>query len=206
MKYAIFFLFLPLFAFGQSEIVKDSTFIKWEAGAWYRVVSQTFDNGNINLYQTFIGDTAALYNQAVDNIRNSTASMATDANYTSSFPKRLRTILNESDEILAKAGRSPVDSIENTDAAVFLDSGWTMKGNGDALPILFNKTAAGKLRYQYVTTTNNQVDLLGAVIRLRNFPTANVTTDFYRSPNGKRWVTLDRSWQLIGPGGSAAGR
>jgi len=203
MKYIILFLLIPFFATAQNEVVSDSSYLKWENNAWFRVSSQTYSNGDIRLLQTFIGDTAQLYNQAVDGIRNRTASMAVDANYTSGFPKQLRTIINESDEILAKAGKSPVDSIETTDASVFLEPGWTLKNGGGEVQILFNQTAAKKLRYQYTTTTNRQVDLLGAVIRLRDFPTNGVTTDFYRSTNGKRWVTLDRAHQLIPPGGSA---
>jgi len=203
MKYIILFLALPFFAFGQNDIVSDSSYLKWEPAGWYRVTSQTYSNGNILLRQTFIGDTATLYNQAVDGIRTRTASMAVDANYTSGFPKQLRTIINESDEILAKAGKSPVDSIETTDASVFLEPGWVIKNGGGEVQILFNQTAAKKLRYQYTTTTNRQVDLLGAVIRLRDFPTNGTTTDFYRSTNGKRWVTLDRTYQLLPPGGTA---
>jgi len=202
MKYIILFIALPFFAFGQSDVVSDSSYIKFESGAWYRVSSQTFSNGDIRLFQTFIGDTSQLYNQAVDGIRNRTASMAVDANYTSGFPKQLRTIIQESDEILAKAGKSPVDSIETADASVFLEPGWVIK-NGGEVAIVFSQTAAKKLRYQYVTTINRQVDLLGAVIRLRDFPTNGVTTDFYRSTNGRRWVTLDRAYQLLPPGGTA---
>jgi hypothetical protein len=203
MKNVILFLLIPFFAFGQNDIFSDSTYIKWENNAWFRVSSQTYSNGDIRLFQTFIGDTAQLYNQAVDGIRNVTASMAVDANYTSGFPKRLRTIISESDEILAKAGKSPVDSIETADASVFLESGWTVKGPTGEVEIIFNQTAAKKLRYQYTSTTNKQVDLLGAVIRLKDFPVSGQTTDFYRNPNGKRWVTLDRAYQLIPAGGTA---
>jgi hypothetical protein len=202
MKYIILFLALPFFAFGQNDIVSDSSYLKWENNAWFRVSTQTYSNGDISIRQSYVGDTATLYTQAVDGIRNQTASMAVDANYTSGFPKTLRTIINQSDEILAKAGKSPIDSIETADAAAFLQSGWVVK-NGGEVAITFNQTAAKKLRYQYVTTTNRQVDLMGSVIRLRDFPANGVTTDFYRSSNGKRWVTIDRAYQLIPAGGSA---
>jgi len=203
MKNTLLFLFMPMLAFGQSEITSDSTYIKNTAGLWYRVTILRYDDGGTDIRERLIGDTSVLYNSALDNIRNRTASMAVDANYTSGFPKQLRMIINESDEILAKAGKSPVDSIETTDASVFLEHGWVVKNGGGEVQILFNQTAAKKLRYQYVTTTNRQVDLLGAVIRLRDFPTNGVTTDLYRAPNGKRWVTLDRAYQLIPAGGTA---
>jgi len=202
MKYALLFLFFPFFAFGQNDVVSDSTYIKWESGAWYRVSSQAFSNGDISIRQTFIGDTIALYNGAVDGIRNSTASMAVDANYTSGFPKRVKSILNENDEIVAKAGLSPQDSIEAKDLEQFLAPGWTVKNGSGTTVITFNKTGQDKLRYQYVTTTNRQTDLLGNVIRLRDFPTTGTNTEFYKSPNGKRWTTLDRAYQLIPEGGS----
>jgi len=203
MRNTIIFLFLPFFAASQNEIVKDSTFIKWESGAWYRVVSQTFDNGNINLYQTFIGDTSALYNQAVDGIRNTTSSMAVDASYTSGFKKRVSTLLSESDEILAKAGKSPADSLEAQGLEPFLTAGWTIKSNDGSTAITFNKTAANKLRYQNVTTTNRQCDLIGSVIRLRDYPTNGTNVDFFKSPNVRRWTSLNRDYQLIPPGGTA---
>lgn len=197
---------MPFFAASQNEVVKDSTFIKWEAGAWYRVVSQTYDNGNINLFQTFIGDTATLYNQAVDGIRNTASSMAVDIAAVSGYGKKLRTLLQESDEIALKAGRNPADSIEAKDLDPFLQAGWTVKTVSGTTSITFNKTSTGRLRYQNVTTTNRQTDLMGAVIRLRDFPTSGTTTDLYRTPNGKRWLNADRSVQLIPPGGSEQGR
>lgn len=203
----ILFLFLPFLAIGQNEVTKDSSYLKWEAGAWYRVVSQTFDNGNINLFQTFIGDTATLYSQTVDAIRNSTASMATDVATTSTYTRRVRELLRTSDEVLAKAGRNPVDSLEKQDAAPFLVAGWTLRApDGTTTVITFNQQASGRVRYQNVTTTNRQVDLMGSVIRLRDFPTAGTVTDFYRAPNSRRWTNLDRSYQLLPPGGGSAGQ
>jgi len=202
MKYALLFLFFPLFAFGQAEITSDSSYIKNTAGLWYRVTILKYDNGNTDIFERVIGDTLTLYNQAVDGIRTTSQSMAVDANYTSGFPKRVKAILNENDEIVAKAGLSPQDSIEAKDLEQFLAPGWTVKNGSGTTVIAFNKTGQDKLRYQYVTTTNRQTDLLGSVIRLRDFPTTGTNTEFYKSSNGKRWTTLDRAYQLIPEGGS----
>ena len=205
MKNIILFLLLPLFAFGQTEITNDSTYLNWEAGAWYRVTVLTYDNGNSDIFKRFIGDTATLYNQAVDGIRNAVSAMATDVATTSQYRKRVTTLLRESDEILLKAGRSPVDSIENNDAAPFLDAGWTIRRpDGTTIAVTFNKTAQGKLRWN--TGTNNQCDLIGNVIRLRNYPTNGSNMDFYRTPNGKRWTSLDGQTRLVPPNGNAGNR
>jgi len=202
MKYAFLFLFFPLFAFGQREAISDSTYLQWYPDGWYRIFVTKYDSGPPAITPQFIGDTSALYNSTVDGIRNGTSSMAVDANYTSGFPKRVKTILNENDEIVAKAGLSPQDSIEAKDLEQFLQPGWTVKNGSGTTVITFNKTGQDKLRYQYVTTTNRQTDLLGSVIRLRDFPTTGTNTEFYKSSNGKRWTTLDRAYQLIPEGGS----
>lgn len=199
----ILFLFLPLLAFGQNEVVSDTTYLKWENNAWYRVISQTYDNGNIQLYQNIIGDTATLYSQTIDGIRNATSSMATDVSTTSQYSKRVRELLKASDEVLAKAGKNPVDSLEKQDAAQFLQDGWIVRApDGTKTAITFNQQATGRLRYQFVTATNRQVDLIGSVIRLRDFPTTGVVTDFYKVPNGKRYINLDGSYRLIPKGGT----
>ena len=202
MKHIIFLLFLPLFAFGQREVTSDSTYISNNAGFWYRVFVINYDDGGQDISKRLIGDTTTLYNQAVDGIRNASTSMAVDIAAVSGYGKRLKTILQESDEIAFKAGKNPADSIENTDAEQFLEAGWTIKSGGTTTDITFNKTNTGRLRYQNVTTTNRQTDLMGAVIRLRDFPTNGTITDLYRNPNGKRWVNSDRSVQLIPPGGT----
>ncbi len=206
MKQILFaFLFLPALLSSQ-EITNDSTYLNWENNAWFRVTVLTYDNGNTDQFKRLIGDTATLFNQAVDGIRSRTFSLATDVSVTSAYGKQVRTLLRESDEITAKAGRNPADSIEAKDAAQFIEPGWVIRSSGTSTPITFNQQASGRLRYQYTTTTNRQTDLLGSVIRLRDFPTAGTVTDFYRFQNGRRWVTLDRSFQLIPPGGTAANR
>jgi hypothetical protein len=203
MRYIILFLLFPLFAFGQTEITSDSSYIKNTAGLWCRVTVLKYDNGGTDIFERLIGDTATLYNQAVDGIRNATSSMAVDASYTSGFKKRVTTMLKESDEILAKAGKSPADSIEAKDLAQFLEPGWTIKTSTGSTAITFNKTAAEKLRYQNVTTTNRQCELLGSVIRLKDYPTTGTNVDFFRSPNGRRWTSLNRDYQLLPPGGTS---
>ena len=203
-------LLLLLFAFATSmqaqEVTSDSTYLSWENSAWFRVTTLTYSNGNTDVLKRFIGDTATLYSQNVDRIRSQTATLATDVSTTSAYGGQVGKLLRESDEILARIGRSPADSIEADDAAAFLVPGWTIRSAAATTPITFNQTNAKKLRYQNVTATNRQTDLIGAVIRLRDFPTSGTITDFYRVPNGRRWVNLDRIFQLIPPGGSAANR
>lgn len=205
MKQIIFFLLFTA-SLSAQELTNDSTYINWESGAWYRVTILQYDNGASDIFKRIIGDTSALFNSAVDGIRTRTSALANDVSFVSNYGKQVKSLLRESDEIALKAGKNPADSIEAKDTEPFLASGWQIRFNGVNTPITFNKTAAGKLRYQYTTTTNRQTDLMGAVIRLRDFPTSGTTTDFYRFPNGKRWVNLDRSYQLIPPGGSAANR
>jgi len=203
MKHIIFLILtLNLTILHSQEIVSDSSYLKWDK-AWFRVVTQTYDNGNINILQTYIGDTMTLYNQSIDGIRNSTSSMANDVSFVSNYGKKVRDLLKDSDEILAKAGKSPVDSIELADIESFLISGWTIKSPTGTTDITFNRSNADKLRYQHLSTTNRQVDLLGSVIRLRNYPTNGTTTDFYKSPNSKRWYSLSREYILISPRNTA---
>lgn len=208
MKQILFALLLLPAVLSSQQITNDSTYLTWQSAdsAWFRVIVITYDNGNTDQFKRLIGDTATLFNQSVDGIRSRTSSLATDVSITSAYAKQVRTLIRESDEIAAKAGLNPSDSIETKDAAQFLEPGWTIKNGGASVPITFNQQASGRLRYQYTTTTNRQTDLLGSVIRLRDFPTTGTVTDFYRFPNGRRWVTLDRSFQLIPPGGTAANR
>lgn len=203
MKYAILFLFLPLFAFAQQrEVASDTSYFAWYPDGWYLTFQTNYVSGHPTFGHTFYGDTSAAYAQLKDGIQNATAGRAVDVSTVSLYGRRNKEDLRLSDEFLAKAGISVVDSIEAQNSEPFLQAGWVMKSAGVEVPILFNTTATKRLRYQYNSTTNRQTDLMGSVIRLRDFPITGSTSDFYRDPTGRRWVTLDRLYILIPPGGS----
>jgi len=201
MKHILFLIF-PLFAFGQNEVVSDTSYLTNSGGKWFSTYTVTYADGGSNTRNTLIGDTLTTYNQLKDGILTATAARAVDVSAVSLYGRRNKEDLRLSDEFLAKAGLSVVDSIEAQNSETFLTAGWVLKTPIGEASILFNQTNAGKLRYQYQSTTNKQTDLMGAVIRLKEFPTAGTTTDFYRDPSGKRWVSLDRTYILVAPGGT----
>lgn len=202
MKHILFFiaLFVCSNATAQRDRT-DSSYVKWDAGAWYRVTVTKYDNNESDITQRFIGDTATLLNQFTEKVEQGTGTRANDIAVVSEYPKSNREIIRENDELIAKAGKSPLDTLEDKYSEQFLVPGWTIKTDAGTFNIVFNKTNAKKLRYQYNgTTTQKQTDLFSnSLIRLRDFPATGVTTDFYRSPNGKRWIDATKTNQLIPP-------
>jgi len=207
----ILFLFALIFAATNCAAQRDrtdSSYVKWDAGAWFRVTVTKYDNNESDVTTRLIGDTATMINQFMEKVEQSTSTHAVDVAVVSEYPKQNRAVIDENNELVLKAGKSPLDTLEDRYSAQFLVPGWTMKTDAGTFPIVFNKTAAKKLRYQYNgTQTQKQTDLFSnSLIRLRDFPSTGVTTDFYRSPNGKRWINADKSLQLIPPGGTPANR
>ena len=202
MRLTFFILLLTFTSMKAQEVTSDSTYIASESGVWFRFTVLTYVNGNSNIAKTLIGDTLTVFNQTVDAIRNESNRLASDVAITSNYDRTaLRTIRNAND-VLLKIGRSPVDSIEKADLQGFLGTGWTVRTPTEVRSITFNNNN-GRLRYQYGDVSNKQTELMGSVLVLRNFPIVNESTVFYRTPNGGRWLTLNRNFILIPPGGTS---
>ena len=196
------FLLCSLSAFAQQDVTKDSSYIEQINGKYYQTRTIERENGNIETTKVLMGEGTALdaYNLTLSAFRQSAKTMANDAAFVSAFPKNLTEIKRQNDVIKALLSKSPLDTIQAGDIARYLLPGWTMKtsGAGAAVDVVFSVTANGQMRHNLGSTPRN-VTYFGDAMRLHNYPSSGITTDFFQLNNGN-FVTLDRAYILRRPG------
>lgn len=204
MKNTLTYIFLlcSLSAFAQQDVTKDSSYIELRNGKYYQVRVTETENGGFESKGVLMGEGTALdaYTLTLSAFRQSAKTMANDAAHVSGFPKNLTEIKRQNDVIKALLSKSPLDTIQAGDIARYLLPGWTMKTSGvsAAVDVVFSVTANGQMRHNLGSTPRN-VTYFGDAMRLHNYPSAGITTDFFRLNNGN-FVTLDRSYILRRPG------
>lgn len=202
MKNIIFlFLLCSLFAQAQ-EITKDSASIELVNGVYRKTTYSERDNGDIETKSTIIGNGTAedAFNVVLSDFKSKAKTMANDAVFVSQFPKQFTELIRQNAAIKTLLGRSPLDTIQAREIATYLSPGWTMKTNGVSTPVdvVFTVTAGGQMRHNLGNTPRN-VTFFGDAMRLHNFPSSGINTDFFRVQNGN-FVTLDRAYILRKPG------
>jgi len=203
MKNKLIYIFLLCSLFAQAqEVSKDSIAIEQVNGLYFSARYVEYDNGNAQTTRTIIGDgtAAAVFSQNLALLRIQSESMASQAEDVSKFPKRLTEIKRQSDAIKTLLNKSPLDTIQAAQIATYIAPGWTMKTNGVSTPVdvVFSVTAGGQMRHNLGNTPRN-VTYFGDAMRLHNFPSSGINTDFFRVQNGN-FVTLDRAYILRKPG------
>jgi len=187
-------------------IVQDSSWLTVTSGVFYANRMQTYDNGNINLSVTKVGDTTAVVQGAINVYRSAASTMASDAILLSSNGAKIREIIRQDGLLQTQVGKSALNQIamqadtSTVTGKYFTASGWTIKDGAAAaqnIVFSFNPTT-NAFRYKIGSETLRLSYCLGNVIRLVNYGTTGRALDFYRAPNG-RWVTIDLQQQLIPP-------
>lgn len=195
-------LFLPAMAFGQNkEIVTDSSWIVNRNGIFYQLRAQVFSNGEESTTAVPLGDTIQTVQKFRDNIRNTVATFASDAQITSGYRLQVTEILRYGRSLPPILGKSPIDSLRN-DQKNLLDQGWAIHSGGSSTGLRFRVTAGGVFQWKADTTSTwRAAAFLGGVIRLNTFQ--GYTEDFWRTPKG-RWVSANQRYTIRPPGDIAA--
>jgi len=204
MKFSLFaFLLFPLILSAQNgEPVSDTSYITAQGGIFSEVKTFIYADGSELSTKTPIGDSLALAAATKARIESTAASMAVDVRYVSTFKKKITTLVRESNAVLALTGIDPQKQVQDEYSAPFLTAGWALRHDGTTADIAFTVNAQGNLRYSVAGGTTRQAQLLGAVLRLKQYPAQGTDTDVYRLQNGV-YVNADRSIILRPPGNNS---
>lgn len=157
---------------------------------YFEVTRVTYEDNSYNETSALVGPAAALTADKADKIEGIMRSLASDSYRVS----RTRSILTEANDvdadIFAITAVSPLKVIQDRYQAALLEPGWTIDDGTGFVPIVFNVTAQGVLRYNVNGTGAKGAKMYGAVIRLNNYPAAPTDTDFFLSENGNRYFSL----------------
>ena len=157
---------------------------------YFEVTRVTYEDNSYNETSALVGPAAALTSDQADKIEGNMRTLASDSYRVS----RTRSILTEAKnvdaDIFAITAVSPLKVIQDRYQAALLEPGWTIDDGTGFVPIVFNVTAQGVLRYNVNGTGAKGAKMYGAVIRLNNYPAAPTDTDFFLSENGNRYFSL----------------
>lgn len=205
MKYALLFALLSATALSaQSTPAIDSTWTVNVAGVFYSDHMVQRIDGSSVLTRTRLGDTTQVLNTYVEQFKEKTRSMATDIEWTSSFPTVIKELIRQDAAVNTTVGRSPIKQIVAKQNYIQVDSIYKIKHTGSpAKTIKFSVTAAGQMRYKVDTFTIRNVSMLGDVMRLNNYQNSGNAMDLYLFTD-RRWRDATRSVQVYqqadGPG------
>lgn len=201
MKKLLFILLItPLFSLAQSgEPVSDTSYFVKQGDQFFEVKMFAYQDGSEQTYKTLIGDSATFVQSAKDRLVSSAATMAVDVRHVSTFTRKIKELLRESDQVKTLTGQDPQRLVQDDYDDAFLSGDWTIKRDGTISSVTFSLNAQGALRYSVNAGATKSALLIGNTMRLKNYPANGTDTDMYVLPNGV-WVSSDRSAVMRPPG------
>jgi len=201
MKKQLIFLFLILTfaATAQRETVLDSTYLTNQGGQFFTVRVVNYSTGESEVTSKLVGDTAQLYTGYLDAVRQQAATLANDIRVVSEYKGRITQLIREADAASLIVGMDILDTITAQNAEPFTSQLWTIRTPDTLFNLTFTVNQNGTLRYRVNDGPAATANLLGDLLRLRNFPTASTNTDLARLPSG-RWVDATKTYRIAPDG------
>lgn len=164
--------------------------LKTDGITYLEVVTVTYDDESQDITKRPIGTAAQLAADQADKIIGRTREIVTQAQRISFAKRDFAEILATDSSITTLTGASPLKVIQDRHQAELLKTGWTIDEGAGFVPLAFTVNAQGVLRYSVNGGANKTERVFGDAIRLNNYPSAPVDTDFYLSENGGRYFSL----------------
>jgi hypothetical protein len=195
MKRIIYFiaLFYSTFTMAQNQVF-DTAYVLPLNGKFYLLNRIEYDDNSYYEKVTIIGDTAQFYLSALQKFESTANSFANFVNGSYFYSKEITGAIRENNGITQITGKSPIDSLGLQTFEHLSDSTfrWVINTGSGAIPITWNKTANGSLRYTVQGSTAKVLFGFGkALIRLNAFPTTGNFLDLYWDEGRKLYVSQD---------------
>lgn len=178
---------------GQSPVF-DTAYVISKNSKFYLLNRIEYDDDSYYEKVTIIGDTAKFYLSALQKFESTANSYANFVNGSFFYSKEITGALRENTGITQITGQSPIDTLGLQTFEHLSDSTfrWVINTGSGAIPITWNKTANGSLRYTVQGSTAKVLFGFGkALIRLNAFPTTGSFLDLYWDEGRKLYVSQD---------------
>lgn len=178
---------------GQSPVF-DTAYVISKNSKFYLLNRIEYDDDSYYEKVTIIGDTAQFYLSALQKFESTANSYANFVNGSYFYGKEITGALRENNGITQITGQSPIDTLGLRTFEHLSDSTfrWVINTGSGAIPITWNKTANGSLRYTVQGSTAKVLFGFGkALIRLNAFPTTGSFLDLYWDEGRKLYVSQD---------------
>lgn len=204
IKNILILLFLPVFAFAQRIITKDSTWQAPDSGKFFEVRLVEYSTGESSLTRVLKGDTLTIFQAALNAYVSEGNRMANEARSTSQFYRIIKRLIQQNDEVFAITGRDILDTLTARYSLPLLASGWTAVDTG-TLNIAFSVNVNGQLRYTLQGFPTRNATLIASTLRLNNYGSTGKAIDLFQGPGGN-WFSLDDGLKIKFPGNISGNR
>ncbi len=204
IKNILILLFLPVFAFAQRIITKDSTWQAPDSGKFFEVRLVEYSTGESSLTRVLKGDTLTIFQAALNAYVSEGNRMANEARSTSQFDRIIKRLIQQNDEVFAITGRDILDTLTARYSLPLLASGWTAVDTG-TLNIAFSVNVNGQLRYTLQGFPTRNATLIASTLRLNNYGSTGKAIGLFQGPGGN-WFSLDDGLKIKFPGNISGNR
>jgi hypothetical protein len=192
-KILILLAFCSSILSAQSPIF-DTAYVISKNNKFYLLNRIEYDDDSYYEKVTIIGDTSQFYISALQKFESTANSYANFVNGSYFYSKEITGALRENTGITQITGKSPIDSLGLQTFEHLSDSTfrWVINTGTGAIPITWNISVNGSLRYTVQGTTARVLYGFGkSLIRLNGFPTTGNFLDLYWDEGRKLYVSQD---------------
>ena len=189
----ILFTFFSTVLNAQSPVF-DTAYVISKNSKFYLLNRIEYDDDSYYEKVTIIGDTAQFYLSALQKFQSTANRYANFVNGSYFYSKEITGAIRENTGITQITGQSPIDTLGLRTFEHLSDSTfkWVINTGSGAIPITWNKTANGSLRYTVQGSTAKVLYGFGkALIRLNAFPTTGNFLDLFWDEGRKLYVSQD---------------
>ena len=189
----ILFTFFSTVLNAQSPVF-DTAYVISKNSKFYLLNRIEYDDDSYYEKVTIIGDTAQFYLSALQKFESTANRYANFVNGSYFYSKEITGAIRENTGITQITGQSPIDTLglRTFEHLSDLTFKWVINTGSCAIPITWNKTANGSLRYTVQGSTAKVLYGFGkALIRLNAFPTTGNFLDLFWDEGRKLYVSQD---------------
>lgn len=204
IKNILILLFLPVFAFAQRIITKDSTWQAPDSGKFFEVRLVEYSTGESTWQSAQEKARLTIFQAALNAYVSEGNRMANEARSTSQFDRIIKRLIQQNDEVFAITGRDILDTLTARYSLPLLASGWTAVDTG-TLNIAFSVNVNGQLRYTLQGFPTRNATLIASTLRLNNYGSTGKAIGLFQGPGGN-WFSLDDGLKIKFPGNISGNR
>lgn len=176
----------------MAEITSETR--AYELGAdqvnYFEVHTVVYSNGESDVKKRLIGASAALTAFVSQSIETEAADITADARNAARLGKRLDVLVQDAQTVGGITGTSPLEAIRDKYSDTILQAGWMINDGSGPAALSFTINAQGLIRYSVAGSQARTAILFGAALRLLNYPTSGINTDFFTAPGNRRLFSL----------------
>lgn len=172
-------------------ISTDTTYVLGLDGViQFKVTTITYDDGSQDVIKRPEGKADEIANSKATEIEITVNNLVENSQIISRVNARLKELNDIDTAMTTQIGKSPLQVIQDRYKLNLLKSGWTIDEGSGFVPLVFTINASNILKYSVNGAAIKNARCYGGIIRLLNYPSTGIDTDFFLSENEGLYFSL----------------